>query len=197
MKVFGYVYVISTKLYESENIVKIGCTKNLDKRLTTLNSTRVLFDKFFIIKYWRTTHYYETELGLHKKLDSFRINNEFFKCSLNDIEEQLINFLNEQSPIFILPDAVYVFKEIYEVKWKDNFKYFKLILKNNQLLIVNEKEILKLLLDFLQIVDKNGFFKFISKDYWDIQLNILKQNTDQDSIIDLNSLFKKFEQMIV
>ncbi len=48
----GCVYIITTQLYEPLDIYKIGCTKDINRRLKTMNASRTSFDKFLLlIKY--------------------------------------------------------------------------------------------------------------------------------------------------
>jgi len=102
----GCVYVITTQDYEKSNIYKIGCTSNLSKRLKTLNATRIDNDKFKIKTTIHTMTYYELELGIHKILYKYRLNNEFFRCPYFKIINAIREFSKSHPSSFIFFDVI-------------------------------------------------------------------------------------------
>jgi len=102
----GYVYIITTPIYSKENIYKIGCTKDLIQRFKTLNASRIVSDHFYPVLTIYTTKYYHIETELHKMLHSYRVNNEFFRCSLQTIENALDAFAKAKPLSFIHQDIL-------------------------------------------------------------------------------------------
>ncbi len=100
----GVVYVITTTCYQTKNIFKIGYTKNLERRLTSLNMARTDEDEYFTVFMVASDKAHELEQRIHKELSDYRlsINKELFSCSLKTIldtieqTETKINFQKEK-----------------------------------------------------------------------------------------------------
>jgi len=85
----GYVYVFSNKWFTG--LYKIGCTKNVSNRRSTLGKTSVPddFDVVFILE---VENYKNAEKIIHKMLELFRYDpqREFFRAAKSDIKKVLI-----------------------------------------------------------------------------------------------------------
>lgn len=192
----GYVYVITTKLYENEKIYKIGCTKNIKERLKLINSTRILSDYFFVIKFWNTYKYYETESGIHKKLAKYRLNNEFFQCDLNIIEEEMKKFCLSKNLFFIIPDSIYFFLLENNLYWDFSKNIFY---NDKNYSEIDEEIFIKNFKIYLKKFDKNNLSRFFSNSVWNEILIISKNikfkelpniiNNNDNLLIDNLSLF--------
>lgn len=118
--IFGFIYVITTKQYEAQSIYKIGCTKNLENRLKTLNSTRLKGDKFYVRLHIRSFEYFKIETLLHNKLHHYKIHNEFYRCSVDTISNVLSTFSWRE----FIYDLVYIFAYENKICWDDSKQCF-------------------------------------------------------------------------
>jgi hypothetical protein len=75
----GYIYMIRCRLHEKD-LYKIGRTKNHpDQRIEELDNTGVP-EKFMLIQDWKVTDDVLAESLVHKALDRYRTNKEYFKA---------------------------------------------------------------------------------------------------------------------
>ena len=80
------VYFILNK---SNNLIKIGCTNNIQKRFKQIKGQfrhLGLDDNIELFKYIETDNYKQLEKELHKKYKDKRINHEWFNISVDDID---------------------------------------------------------------------------------------------------------------
>lgn len=73
---------MSSDLYMSDRIYKIGYTTNLRKRLAVMNVGRLKHDRLQIVRsvfVRKKCHSFEREI--HRALQRYRLNGEFFKGS--------------------------------------------------------------------------------------------------------------------
>ncbi len=68
----------NNSLYEPLDIYKIGCTKDINRRLKTMMLVELLLINFLLLIKYQTFHYFKLEQGLHKLLKKDRLNNEVF-----------------------------------------------------------------------------------------------------------------------
>lgn len=85
----GYVYFIYIpELYQKGMTqVKIGHTKNLDKRLRQLQTGNPF--KLSIYKTHKTINYKQIEHELHVKYKSKKVLNEWFQITLEDVDNEM------------------------------------------------------------------------------------------------------------
>lgn len=91
----GYVYISSSELYMKDDIYKIGSTKDLNKRISTMNTSHDINDSLFILKAYKVAHCRHMEKLIHIALSENRnsTNREFFKMpydSIVDVMNQLL-----------------------------------------------------------------------------------------------------------
>lgn len=96
----GYVYIISNIGSFGNDVVKIGVTRRLEplERINELSSASVPF-KFDVHALIFSYDAYTLESQLHQHFSAHRINKvnnrkEFFKVSIEDIEEVLVSHKN-------------------------------------------------------------------------------------------------------
>ena len=71
----GHIYIIDTHLqFNNKEIVKIGVTKNIDRRLKELNGEQSSYQKHTILYQFKVTRQYKIESAIHRVLDQGRIN---------------------------------------------------------------------------------------------------------------------------
>jgi len=97
----GYVYVLFNNAFKQygENVYKIGCTNNIEKRINSY-VTGYLDKSEIKYKTEKIKHYDKVEKVIHHELKEFRIKKrrEFFNCSLEVIKEcieKVINYSEE------------------------------------------------------------------------------------------------------
>lgn len=80
-----YIYLLESH----NNEHKIGITNNLDKRIKTLNTGTA--NNLILLKSFKTNFGFKLEKIIHKTFLEKKINREWFKLSINDINnfEQL------------------------------------------------------------------------------------------------------------
>lgn len=125
MPELGYVYVITTKTYECREIYKIGCTKDVKGRLKNLNATRLTSDEFYIKLCVGTHNYFKLESELHKYLAKYRLNNEFFKCSVDIIEHSIAVFANNNVSTLHF-DKIFLKAKEHNLRWFPEKQLFSL-----------------------------------------------------------------------
>lgn len=82
----GFIYIVSNE--SMPNIVKIGCTQDINKRLDSLHDTSTP-TPFILEKSWEVDNMYQTEKFIHQHLSYCRLNKarEFFTITpINAIE---------------------------------------------------------------------------------------------------------------
>lgn len=176
MSELGYLYIISTNMYLKDNIHKIGFTRHLEKRLKIINSTRILDDKFFIEQVWKTKHYSMIEANLHKILKNYKVNNEFYKCEVVQIEEEIKKFVQTLPVEFFYQDAILILAEKHFLKWYSDKNIFEIKSNSNELILLNETDMLLKIKIWLSPFDRYDLQKFYSKTFWYFFLCLLKKN---------------------
>ncbi len=154
----GCVYIITTQLYEPLDIYKIGCTKDINRRLKTMNASRTSFDKFFIVNQIQTFHYFKLEQGLHKLLKKYRLNNEFFQCNVNIIENAISDYANNN--VFMLHDDKIAHVAIEKkLKWFQKNNLFSITDMNLEIFL-NESSLINEIKQWLSVFDKHNYINF-------------------------------------
>ncbi|CCV02430.1 BRO-like protein [Armadillidium vulgare iridescent virus] len=188
----GFVYVISTNTYISKNIYKIGCTKNLERRLKTMNATRLYDDRFFIKMFWETKNYFDLETGIHNLLKEYRQNNEFFNCSFEKIEEAVEQYLSGKSTSYIHHDAILFPARERNTKWFPDRKCFEIdTLETKEekkfTIMMNEERMREEIKTWISPFDKHGMYRFAHGSFWDSLIYVLKKNflhnEDEDMVV--------------
>lgn len=170
---YGCVYVISTDNYSKDNIYKIGCTRHLKKRLKIMNSTRIIQDQFKLIHFWKTVYYYTLESQAHKLFRNFRLNNEFFQVSLNEIIFGIDNLKVEtRNSLVTHYDILLAYLEDNYICWNKILNTF--LINYNK--IVNEDEMVIIIKKLISANDKFNLYQFISNNYYTELLNFVKKN---------------------
>lgn len=166
---FGFVYVITTRLYEKEGIYKIGCTKNLENRLKSLNGSRLKGDKYYVKVNWRTFDYFKLESVLHNLLSLYKLHNEFYKCSLDTIIKTLSEYFIQSYRSFVY-DLVYAFAVDKNVKWVVN----ELCFYYNERKI-SEKGLVRKLKKYMKPYDRYNFNQFVNDEIYYDYIEFLKK----------------------
>lgn len=178
----GYVYVITTISYSKNNIVKIGCSKNLKNRLKCFNSVRTHQDCFFIKKYWRTCHYFMLEAYLKNKFSNVWLNNEFYKTDIEEITKAVIEFTNNQTGDFFFKDIIYINMETYSIKWDNKLNIFMYLNDKKDSCFASEYEMQNKIRDWLSVVDRHGIYTYLADHVFDSLLSILKTENSKPSM---------------
>lgn len=165
---FGFVYVITTRLYEKEQIYKIGCTKNLEKRLQSLNGSRLEGDKYYVKIHWRTFDYFKLESVLHNLLNLYNVHNEFYKCSLDTIIKTLNQYFISSYRTYIY-DLVYAFSVDKNVTWEINEMAFYYGNKK-----ISNKGLIKKLKKYMKPYDRYDLNKFVNDETYYNYLEFIK-----------------------
>jgi hypothetical protein len=178
-------------LYEPLDIFKIGCTKNLDRRLKTMNASRTEFDKFFVVNRINTFHYFKLERGLHKLLLKHRLNNEFFQCPLNLIENALREYANLH-PFLLHDDRIIQEAENKNLKWYPEKNIFSIQDESNfpgngVEIFFNEARLIQEILLWISIFDKYNLHRFLHTNHFDGIISYLKNNFQEN----ITSLMEK------
>jgi hypothetical protein len=194
----GCVYIITTKLYEPLDIFKIGCTKNLEKRLKTMNASRTEFDKFFVVNRINTFHYFKLERGLHKLLWKSRLNNEFFQCPLDKIENAMREYANLH-PFLLHDDRIVQEAENKNLKWYPEKNVFSIqdaaekesgSEKGGVEIFLNETRLIQEILLWISIFDKYNFHRFLHTNHFDGIISYLKNVYNVNSQENMTSLME-------
>lgn len=80
----GCIYLATNAELMAKSVYKIGCTRNLTRRMSELGSA--CLSKFNPIFYHRCRHYFFLEQQLHEKFKNKRLRNELFELSNDDIQ---------------------------------------------------------------------------------------------------------------
>jgi len=145
--IIGSVYVITTDVYEQKDIYKIGCTKNLDQRLTAINATRIKDDSFRVVFIYESINYFDVEQSIHRALAGYRLNNEFFQCPLETIKR-----------------AIEIKKGSFS-SHKDWLIQHYLSLPAGEQPSSSDESILKLIQEILATHDKYNLYRYINSQY--------------------------------
>jgi len=120
----GHIYVISNIGSFGEGIYKIGMTRRLDPidRVNELGDASVPF-KFDVHAIIKSDNAPDLEKQLHNHFDHLRVNKintrrEYFRVTLNEIEDFLKENIEEEYDLVILPEA----KEYRETKHIESLK---------------------------------------------------------------------------
>lgn len=120
----GHIYVISNIGSFGEGIYKIGMTRRLDPidRVNELGDASVPF-KFDVHAIIKSDNAPDLEKQLHNHFDHLRVNKintrrEYFRVTLNEIEDFLKENIEEEYDLVILPEA----KEYRETKHIESIK---------------------------------------------------------------------------
>lgn len=81
----GYVYVATTKKMMTKNIYKIGCARDINKRIKQLNNSN-FFEKYRLFYYYKCDDKFKYEKATHKLLKKYRIRNEFFNIKKDKLD---------------------------------------------------------------------------------------------------------------
>lgn len=182
----GFVYIITTKLYEPLDIFKIGCTKNMDQRLKGMNATRTLFDKFYVVNTIKTFHYFKLEQGLHKILEKYRLNNEFFQCTIETIDEAIHKYVEEN--VFLLHDDKIV-KDAEErhLKWFSEKNMFSTNFNGIEIFF-NETRFIDELKQWISIFDMHNLYRFLhDSHFYRIIAHLKSQFEVSDKSVDITN----------
>jgi len=134
--------------------------------------------------FWITKRYYDLESGLHKVLNEYRKNNEFFQCSYQTIEDGLQLYLSEKPIDYIYDDAVLIPAFLHNLKWYDAEHRCSASEQT-----ISEDELLHKIKSWLSPLDKFGLFKYAHSSFWEyfislIKLNFKSQNSKEFSDMD-------------
>lgn len=177
----GFVYVITTHLYQKENIYKIGCAFNIETRLKEFNKTRILSDTFFIVHFWETVNYFRLESYIHNKLKSDRLNNELFKIInfkqfKDEVDQEYKPLIQKHLEISI------EYMKQNSIYWCKDNNYFieKHLIYNQNVFIDKIKKKL-----YEKKHNKFNLNKFLSDNHWNLLLSNIKM------IENIENLFEK------
>lgn len=165
----GFVYIVSTEKYASENVYKIGCTKNIERRLSEFNSTRIKSDFFQIYFLCKTFNYFYFENLIHNYFKDFKVNNEFFLLkNINLNIEQIKNILiTNKSKFTYHLEISYDYMKKNKIIWNKNF------FTENNIISYNENVFLDNLKIYILNQEKYKLSKYMSNDHWN---KILQQS---------------------
>jgi len=168
----GYVYVISTHLYKTKDIYKIGFTDNLERRLKQFNNTRTSEDQYYIVNYWKTVNYVTLETYIHRALVEHNLKNELFQCPLNKINDTVKQIFNRNS-FFNHYDIIIEQADQYKLKWYKEPGHFSIQCGGIEI-IMNDKRIVAEVRKWLSINDKYKLYQYICPSYFDDLVVFLK-----------------------
>ena len=80
----GSIYICTTFAWQTRGIFKIGMTRDLPRRLHSLNKCN--FEDFFCMYSYESKSYKQLGAHLHAKFATKRINREFFNLTETDIQ---------------------------------------------------------------------------------------------------------------
>jgi hypothetical protein len=179
MKV-GYVYVISTDLYKTRNIYKIGFSDNLERRLKQFNNTRTHDDQYYIVNYWKTVKYMTLETCIHHALKEHKLKNELFECPLDKINNTVKNIIDTNS-FLTHHDLIIKNADKYNVKWHKKHNYFSMEFEDIEVRM-NDQIIITELKSWISVNDKYDLYRFICPAYFDDLISFLKSRYIYDEI---------------
>jgi hypothetical protein len=125
--------------------------------------------------FWMTKRYFDLECGIHKMLNEYRKNNEFFQCSYEDIEDGIKMYLSQKSIDYIYDDAVLIPALLHNLKWLETDNTFSIDEDNGVVSIISECELLDKVKFWMSSVD-HGLFKYAHSSFWDSFVSLLKRN---------------------
>jgi hypothetical protein len=186
----GYVYIITSNNYRQKSIYKIGFSTNLIKRLKLFNATRMDDDLFYCVRHWRTVHYSKLEAFLHSQLQQYRKKNEFFKVSLNLVEDAVKKFTEVNGPQFFYDDVVLIKKELFEVQYNPFKKIFLYYdpgcvesRGSSRIRYVDDVEMRNVVAEWLSCVDLYGLLKYTADHVLDRLVDLLRAHSEQTSLL--------------
>lgn len=181
----GFIYVVSTEIYSSKNIYKIGCTKNINRRMTELNFARITDDFFKIFLIFKTFNYFFFENIIHNYYKDKKVYNEFYELDNIDKTKEEILFLikTHTSKISIHLEITHEFMSNNKIKW--NGKFFV----ENEIIMFNSDKFLHKIQHYILEKDKYKLSKYLSDDHWKKiiifakQHNYTKHKSEDENII--------------
>jgi len=182
----GYVYVISTDLYRSKDIYKIGFTDNLERRLKQFNNTRTQEDQYYIVNVWKTVKYTTLETCIHQALVSYKLKNELFQCSLTKINDTVKNIFTRNS-FFNHYDIVIEGATLNKAKWNKN--HFS-IMSGGLEIMMNDKNMIGEVKRWISVSDKYNLYQFICPSYFDDLLSFLKETYSACEVDDVATILE-------
>lgn len=136
-KNLGIIYILNNK--NMPNLFKIGYTsRDVETRARELSSVTGVPGKFDIIQYWEISEANRVEKEIHKILDVFRVDKEFFKfdekekcikfvekylISIGEIDANGKTFTQKQRDTFELESKRFL--DNAELLWREYFEYCK------------------------------------------------------------------------
>ncbi len=101
----GSVYALVNQYYRSSEywVVKIGKSKNVEKRRCKLSSQTAAPDDFITAISMKCMNPHDTEQLIHKILEDKRINKEFFLVQLQDVQKWFSMMPNRTGDVMIHP----------------------------------------------------------------------------------------------
>ncbi len=168
----GYVYIMINPSFK-ENIIKVGQTTNIEKRIKDLSHSSGIPTPFQVYALMKTTNYVDVERALHNILEKVvhkRVNakREFFEIKPDEayflmqqlaqfIEDAEITLANEQIDLTFTPDKDAQHKYVKaENLTLEAYKYYEF---NKELYSKLKEELLKLH-EGVQIVYKQKYVAF-------------------------------------
>lgn len=182
----GYIYLVSTDDYSKKNIYKIGCTKNIDRRISELNFARIPDDFFKVFFKIKTLDYFYFESIIHNFYTHKKVYNEFYELDdINKVIDEIKNIIiTRKSKIILHLEILYNYMHENKIKWNGNF-----FVENNNIMYNSEVFINKIK-DIIFKSEKYKLSKYMSNTHWNTILSFAKQknlNNEEDYI----NLFEK------
>jgi hypothetical protein len=170
----------------------------MDQRLKGMNATRTLFDKFYAVNTIKTFHYFKLEQGLHKILAKHRLNNEFFQCTIETIDEAIHKYVDEN--VFLLhDDKIVQDAEERHLKWFSEKNMFSTNFNGIEIFF-NETRFIDELKQWISVFDMYNLYRFLHNSHFyriiahlKLQFQVHETNEvsedDDDISTELNKLF--------
>lgn len=97
-----YIYIATDDIHEAENIFKVGRTEHLKSRLSTYNTRSVTTsDKFTYKSVYKCLNAKATEALIFTYLNNFKVNKEFFKIPLQDLQNIINDVINNEQQTIV------------------------------------------------------------------------------------------------
>lgn len=87
----GYVYIITNKEFENNNLFMIGYAKNFVRKMSELNKNMKFFTKFHTVILYESFNAKLLETKIHTQLKEYKTSDGCFMCDLNTIKEKFAN----------------------------------------------------------------------------------------------------------
>jgi hypothetical protein len=143
-------------------------------------------DLFYCVRHWRTVHYSKLEAFLHSQLQQYRKKNEFFKVSLNLIEDAVAEFTKVNGPQFFYDDVILIKKELFEVQYNPFKKIFLYYdpgesRGSSRIRYVDDVGMRNVVAEWLSCVDVYGLLKYTADHVLDRLVDLLRAHSDQSN----------------